>query len=296
MKLKRLAGVMLLLALGAEHPAGAASPFDWPEHLEWNAEFRGVDSTSVTLTEPRPLRVHAMRIDLAAPGVSVCTNRDNGDRAEETDGYKTSSFLRRRGCQLAINGAPFWPGVKYEGTPQNVVGLVVEKGVLVSPVDSGEKARAALVFRGDRATIEWPPIDLEGIDTAVGGFGVVLERGQPVRDETSPPGVLDGRHPRTAVGASSNGRVLYLVAVDGRQEGYSEGVDLAELGELMGLLGATEAMNLDGGGTTSMAIEGEDGEPRLVNRPIDGGVPGQERVGANHLGVYAERALADVAQ
>lgn len=266
--------------------AALVAVFDWPSEVAYAPRFVGVAEASVTLAAPRPLRVHAVRVDLTAPGVAVGTDASNGPAPEETDGLRTSTFLVREKCQVAINGAPFWPGQKEEGLPQNVVGLVVSRGEVVSPVDA-QPARAALVFRDGVAAIEAPPIGLAGVGTAVGGFGVVLRDGEPVRDETTPPDVLDGRHPRTAVGVADEGSTLLLVVVDGRQPGYSEGVDLAELARLLRLLGADDGLNLDGGGTSTMVLAGPDGAPRQVNRPIDGGVPGQERVSANHLGVFA---------
>jgi len=70
--------------------------------------------------------------------------------------------------------------------------------------------------------------------------------------------------PRTSAGITKSGELI-LVTVDGRQPGYSEGVTLAEEACLMLSLGAVSAMNLDGGGSTAMAIRG-----RLVSRPSDG--------------------------
>ena len=70
--------------------------------------------------------------------------------------------------------------------------------------------------------------------------------------------------PRTSAGINRSGDLI-LVTVDGRQPGFSEGVTLAEEASLMLSLGAVSAMNLDGGGSTAMAVKG-----RLVNRPSDG--------------------------
>ena len=61
------------------------------------------------------------------------------------------------------------------------------------------------------------------------------------------------------------GRKLLLVAVDGRQPGYSVGMTLEELAHFFLKLGAVDAMNLDGGGSTTMVIGGE-----VVNSPSDG--------------------------
>jgi len=76
--------------------------------------------------------------------------------------------------------------------------------------------------------------------------------------------VAGGRAPRTALGITPNQHLL-LVVVDGRQPGYSDGMTLLELAKLMHELGANEAMNLDGGGSAELVIEGQ-----VVNRPSDG--------------------------
>ena len=83
------------------------------------------------------------------------------------------------------------------------------------------------------------------------------------------------RHPRTAFGF--NDERAFFVTVDGRQPGYSIGMSLLELAELLQELGATEGINLDGGGSTTMWAEGE-----IKNRPSDGG----PRPIANALVVY----------
>ena len=72
-----------------------------------------------------------------------------------------------------------------------------------------------------------------------------------------------GRHPRTAIGTASDGRVLMAV-VDGRQPGWSDGMLLEELARLMQSLGAINAINLDGGGSSTMVVQG-----KVVNRPSD---------------------------
>jgi exopolysaccharide biosynthesis protein len=77
--------------------------------------------------------------------------------------------------------------------------------------------------------------------------------------------------------------------VDGRQPFYSEGITLKELADLMISLGAQNAMNLDGGGSSTMVVEGEDGRPRILNSPIDNYIPGRERPVANHLGIFVNK-------
>lgn len=76
------------------------------------------------------------------------------------------------------------------------------------------------------------------------------------------------RHPRTAIGVSGDGKTAYLGTVDGRQPMLSIGHSLFELGDYMLKLGCADAINLDGGGSTSMVVRGD-----VVNRPSDLGGP-----------------------
>lgn len=260
--------------------------------LVWKPIFLGVESTSVSLTSPRPIHLHALRIDLTAEGISVCTNDSNGDTPKETNGLRTSSFLESKGCQVAVNGATFGPLHSEEGLPQNVVGLVVSRGELVSPVDK-KPARPALVFREQGlATLESPPIDLDNVQTAVSVYWVVLRNRIVVREGASLSPSWDSPHPRTAAGISDDGRTLLLLVVDGRQTGYSEGVTSDELGGLLRSLGAVDGVNFDGGGTSTMVMANPTGTAQLINRPINHGKPGNERIGASHLGVYARPLTA----
>ena len=73
------------------------------------------------------------------------------------------------------------------------------------------------------------------------------------------------RHPRTMIGATGDGHILFIV-VDGRQPEYAEGMSLFELRTLARSLGCTDILNLDGGGSTAMYLKGE-GSNGVVNRP-----------------------------
>jgi hypothetical protein len=89
---------------------------------------------------------------------------------------------------------------------------------------------------------------------------------------------ITSRQPRTAIGRAADGRNL-LVTIDGRQAGWSVGMTVRELAETMIALGAVDALNLDGGGSTTMTIEG-----RIQNRPSEYG-----RAVSSALFLYVER-------
>ena len=127
---------------------------------------------------------------------------------------------------------------------------------------------------------------------AVGGGPVIVREGKPVFRslEGFTTDQLAYRHPRTGVGQTADGRIM-LVAVDGRQPGYSTGLTNFELALTMMRLGCVTASALDAGGSTTMAFDG-----KLLNRPSD---PGGERAVAEALtlfyyGVYAPALPARV--
>ncbi len=108
---------------------------------------------------------------------------------------------------------------------------------------------------------DWP-----GIVAAVGGGPQIVRDGAPVfrAGEGFTTGQLSPRAPRSAVGQLANGGIV-LVAVDGRQPGYSVGLTNFELAQALVRLGAVTGMALDSGGSTTMAFDGT-----LLNRPSDG--------------------------
>ena len=123
-------------------------------------------------------------------------------------------------------------------------------------------APLALVIGG------WPRILRDGVNIAAGAAG---EEGTISRN-------AEVRHPRTGVGFSRDSSTLFLVTVDGRSTS-SVGMTLVEFADLMRELGAWQGMNFDGGGSTTMVVQG-----RIVNVPSD---PTGERAVGNALVVTA---------
>lgn len=245
----------------------------------WQPVYRGVEYTRAEATEPRAVVVYVLRIDLKAAGIGFVVTPSNGERPLDTDSMVTSEFLRKQKCQAAINASPFSPVVNVSGEPQDVIGLSVSLGDCYSPAS---KAYGALVIsRGNEAKIVRPPIDTRDVYNGVGGFNLLLKDGKNVAS-------WDALHPRTAVGVSRDGRYMVWVVIDGRQPGYSEGTTTSETAEWVRLFGAYNALNLDGGGSTTLVLSDAQGKPKVVNRPIHLWMPGLERPSANHLGVYAK--------
>jgi exopolysaccharide biosynthesis protein len=89
------------------------------------------------------------------------------------------------------------------------------------------------------------------------------------------------------MGTTQNGRYVYLVVVDGRET--SEGATFSDLADLLLSHGAYTGMAFDGGGSSTMVIEGVDGRPRILNTPVNDNTPGRERAVANHLGIVLKK-------
>lgn len=144
--------------------------------------------------------------------------------------------------------------------------------------EGGADALGALAV-GDPVSIHYAPrADVAApFESAVGGNVLLVNDGQvPALDDRD-------AHPRTAVGFSADGKTMWLVTVDGRQK-ESRGMTLLELGQLMQALGAHQALNLDGGGSsTLLARLPGDPSATVANSPSDG----FERAVPNGLGLFA---------
>ncbi|MCG9895450.1 MAG: phosphodiester glycosidase family protein [Fimbriimonadaceae bacterium] len=148
--------------------------------------------------------------------------------------------------------------------------MKVEGGTLVLSGSGTSAAALAGLKAGDsvRITGGITGFDLGGHEQAVGGGPLILEKGEAkieVASEGFDAPFSTTRHPRTAVGVTPSGD-LWLVVVDGRQAGVSRGVSLAELVDVMKELGCTDALNLDGGGSSEMVLGGIS-----LNRPSSAG-------------------------
>jgi hypothetical protein len=249
----------------------------------------GLDYVAGKIRRPR-LEFRALRVDLAEPALRVVVN---GSREDAPAGGArgtilstwVSGFVRRYGLLAGINAGPFDPVSGKEGEPRTIAGLLIREGVLVSaPIPRYD----ALVFYtgGTAAILNQGNLgDLQNIRNAAGGFHRLLENGRlSVRALSHAENPSAPRHSRSAAGLSAEGRYLYLLVIDGRRPG-SIGATEAETALILRQLGAAEGLNLDGGGSSSLALRFPDGRVRPVNIPIHGGLPGRERGVASCLGI-----------
>ncbi len=137
--------------------------------------------------------------------------------------------------------------------------LQPEGGVVISTPPGTEEATQLLALvPGTPMRLHWT-LGWSNVFDAVGGDPILLRDGTPAPICTS-----CSRHPRTGLGVTADGEIL-LVVIDGRQPRWSRGATLGELRKILRDLGAVDALNLDGGGSSEMVVEGD-----VVNRPSDG--------------------------
>lgn len=196
------------------------------------------------------------------------------------------------GVQLPIRDLNGWPDrnritaltrrfAKFIRLRSGDIATVVDKNVVTNTPGSGGVNIPAKGFvlvanggavdelkkikRGLRASLTISAPDWDEYPSALGGGPRLVTGGEiDVRNEGFRSDVTQGLGPRTAMGIDNEGRYIIVIA-DGRQGYYSTGLTLTELAYTLQKHGAVDAINLDGGGSTAMAVRG-----RVVNRPSDG--------------------------
>lgn len=216
-----------------------------------------------------PWTIHVVEADMSRCDIGLevlrSAERESGGRGHET---VTSMVARAGGVLAAVNADFFTP----EGTAlgaevvDGAVTVARERPVMAWRRDAGPWMGPADID-GDTLRAGWG-IHMEsgdGVTQAVGGYPELLDGGRRVGDllVQENPGFALQRHPRTAVAWNPYSRRLWLVVVDGRQ-GHSLGMSLPELVTFLEALGAVDAINLDGGGSSIVVLRG-----RAANRPSD---------------------------
>jgi Tol biopolymer transport system component len=156
-------------------------------------------------------------------------------------------------------------GVRTDHVVQEVscakAALPVNGGIVLSARPLSDEARLIRSLApGEVVTLSWS-FGWPGVLDSVGGFPLLMRDGSVVARKCTDP--ICGRHPRTGIGTTADGRLL-LVTVDGRRRRHSVGMTLIEFAREFERLGATWALNLDGGGSSTMVVRG-----KVVNRPSD---------------------------
>jgi exopolysaccharide biosynthesis protein len=257
--------------------------------------YAGVTYSYEASTNP-PQRIYEATVDLTRPGIVVRVARGgpdpDGNGPWQTTLMQPTKIADREKFDVVINGDFF----------EHFQGKDAEGQAALSQFKAAAMARVTGIAETDgvvwaRAGKDMPMlvIDARGIASiaigkeppreakqAIAGHDTLVHGGKNVAPVSQRPGFVKGPHPRTAVGIKDHGNTLILVVVDGRKKGAATGMSLAELAEVFVAQRAEEAINLDGGGSSVLAIR----DPKthqmvILNHPSDG----RERPVANTLGI-----------
>jgi len=281
--------MILILCIGGYslYNRGRPAPVPTKQKL-----FDGVVYRRIIHVIPRPMIIHVLTVDTKSKGISFLITPPDSQSARPLNALTTTQFLEKFHLQLAVNGdrfSPWWshnPADYYPhvGDPVTPFGFSASKGDVYWIGEIGEDGGTPPTLYISRANALSFNNRPNNIYSAISGERMLVEHGKIVSDLNDKE-----RDPRTAMGINRNGRYLYILIVDGRQPFYSEGATFRELAELLKQQGAYFAMAMDGGGSSTMVIEGEDGLPEIMNSPIDNYIPGRERPVGNHLGIYVNQ-------
>jgi exopolysaccharide biosynthesis protein len=277
-------GFLFLAALGGVNI--------FPAHAEFTATNQllpGIIYYSETRTNP-PTHLFVAEIDLTNPKLHLRVSRGgadpDGDGKWQTTLMLPTEVAAREHFNLVVTG-DFFEANKVKDAEGKLAGYRAGQFALVEgpAVTDGKiwstcaKPRGALVVHtNNKVTIEMvatpTPDELE----VISGNTLLVKDGVDV----APPAKT--RNPRTVVGLDATGTKLILLLVDGRKPGVAAGMSYDEEAQEMLQLGCKQALNLDGGGSSVMAIRAADGKMKMLNQPTDG----RERAVANVLGISVE--------
>lgn len=251
---------------------------DGVEHIQWQTDSTGVIRN-----------ISILKIDYNRPELTLTV-----ETAKEKSHEGTTVMAKRANAIAAINGGYFDFGGSHVGlvyvkdkmihdqtNNRSAVGFTPDHKVIIDRIDAKDG-----VIKGLNGT------DWSKVEYALGGGPVLLQNGQ-LSAITTESGFGGGfrttPHPRTAIGVTKDNTV-YLVVVDGRQPGFATGMSLDDLGKFMrDQLGCTDALNLDGGGSSAMVIN--NALVNSVSTNAKNGLSGTERSVTNALALIQKEPV-----
>ena len=270
--------VLLLLVSVSVNAAGlpTTGKCDWS-----NAQkiAPGIELKTFKYDNPRILSVYAVKVDLSNPRIRLIGTPPDKDHGKPMPDYPSMKIQTRRmrvwdymlarraeklDMRLAVNASPWRPWTKpYNHKYACNTGLTVYEGRIVA-VPEVRTVPSLVVYNNGKADMLPVKVgdQVKNIRTALSGFDFVLRNGKHEANKNK------SLAPRTFYGLSKDRKTLYILVVDGRQEKISMGMNYSEGAGFMQFLGAHDAINMDGGGSTTLVAYSK-GKMQLINDPSD---------------------------
>lgn len=246
----------------------------------------GVTATEISYISKTGLakKIFVVETDLNTPNIGIEASTPNNAAQFGMQPMRTQATFED------VEGHKVWAGINADfynmtnGTPQ---GIVYKEGIAIKTTVTDQLNTFFAILKNGKAFVgdqeDYAAVKSQ-IQEAVGGRVTLISDGI-LQPQTS--AVLE---PRTAIGVSQDGIKVYMLVVDGRRFHYSNGMSYEELGQCLKALGAYDAINLDGGGSSTYFQRSTPDFARdrfkLRNWPSDNG--GAERAVANGLLIIAK--------
>jgi hypothetical protein len=249
--------IVSLLASCAHDPGPTVAGGDAGPAIAWQSLQRGLRYAAVS---PWPnSRMHVVQVDLTEPSLRLQVSPPHARGL-------TMDRLAANGSVLASINASFF------GQQHVPRGLTVSDGQAWDGVFLPETSPAFACDRVQGCALYFSPPAVAPVAwfNAVSGTPWLIRQGQArsAADDTSCESLCARNHPRTAMGLDNARRVLTLVLVEGRQ-GVVVGTSLAPMAQWMSNLGVHNAINLDGGGSSTLWLQGKAVMARPFNEPAE---------------------------
>ena len=216
-----------------------------------------------------PVRYHCVKINLASEKISIVTfpksendfSHKNGKKTDFFTGLTASQFSKKFNSAVTVNATPF--GGRFKSaklslltSTRRICGIhIAEKILLSEPIErygaivfsknQNEAGYTAKILKNQKDE------DFVDYDFAFGGFFQILSDSKKIGNFAK---INDSR---TAIGLSADGKTLYLLVVEGEKRRESIGLSYSECADIFLKLGASEALQMDGGSSSSLFINGK---------------------------------------
>lgn len=232
----------------AEKPSLDDSDFI-PADFLWQPVSTGVERFDFE-NPAVPVVYHAVKIDLNNEDLELVCFPDSKTKTNSSGFFKgkqTSSFAKKNDCIVAINAAPF------EGrlVMKKIAGVHIYEKNVFSPANTSYAAIAFSKNDGARIIKNQSQQNFDSFDFAFGGFFVVLENDEVIYS------FADIYDSRSGAGVSKDGKTLYLLVVEGEQKSRSIGLTYPQCAKIFLAMGCSNALELDGGGSTELCLYGK---------------------------------------
>lgn len=249
---------LLLLFFAVILCAAPDGSYDWSKAKKLH---NGILHAYIYPKEPRPMKINVVRVDLKTNKFDFAATSKDKDFGKpmpdfpsmkiETKRMTVKNFLleqRKLGKDMlvAANATPWSPWRrpfthKYGGN----IRLLISDEEIIS--DRKGSVPAFVVTKDNKVEIRVVNHneDRKKFRIAMAGFSIILKNAEVVIK-------YKDYHPRTCYGISADGRFFYIMTIDGRQKFVSEGASVVECAEFMRYFGAADAINMDGGGSTTL--------------------------------------------